>query len=183
MTTVHAVFPLGHLAVGYLGYVVYCAVTGRPTRLPPLAVLVGLAVATQLPDLIDKPLAARGVLPGGRSLGHSLLFALPLVAVVTVVVRRTCRRDLAPAFAVGLVSHLLVDAHRALLALDWSAARYLGYPVTEPIVYDADPASPLVRVGRWYATPTLGPETVVVAVALGVAAWHLAGARRSGDWP
>ena len=41
--------------------------------------MLALAIGTQLPDLIDKPLTYQfAVLPSGRSLGHSLFFAAVL---------------------------------------------------------------------------------------------------------
>lgn len=65
--------PLGHLAFAYLWYVAYAAVGTH--RLP-----ARLAVGSQFPDLVDKPLAYLGVLTYGRSLAHSV-FALAGCAV------------------------------------------------------------------------------------------------------
>ena len=73
-------WPWEHLAVGYIAFSVMQRVGGRQ-GVPALAV-VALALGTQLPDLIDKLLGwGIGILPGGRSLGHSLLFALPVVVL------------------------------------------------------------------------------------------------------
>jgi len=72
-------WPWGHAAVGYLAYSLGYRASDR--RLTGAAV-IALGVGTQFPDLIDKPLGwTFGVLPGGRTLAHSLL----TVAVVAVV--------------------------------------------------------------------------------------------------
>ena len=80
---------------------------GRP---PTTRGTLVVAFASQLPDLVDKPLAwLLFVLPGGRTLGHSLFVGLPLVGVAFVVgwVLDSYRGSIA--FAVGLLSHLAGD--------------------------------------------------------------------------
>lgn len=84
-------FPLGHAAVAYLGSVAVAAATRRP--LPVHRALAPLAVGSQFPDLLDKPLAYYGVLVSGRSLGHSIFTA----ALVLVGVRWLSTRVAAPA--------------------------------------------------------------------------------------
>ena len=51
------------------------ALAGRWVRLSP----VWLAVGAALPDLVDKPLGTLGVTELFHSVGHSLLFAVPLL--------------------------------------------------------------------------------------------------------
>lgn len=101
-------WPWEHLAVGYLVYAV-----GRRIlrgRRPTEAAALTIALATQLPDLVDKPLAwTLHVLPSGTSLAHSVLFAVPLTIVVATLAARRGRSDVAVAFAVGYGTHLLGD--------------------------------------------------------------------------
>jgi hypothetical protein len=102
-------YPWEHAAVAYLLYAGY-ARWRAGTAPGGWAVLVVL-VASQLPDLIDKPLAWQvGLLPSGRSLAHSVFVAVPLVVMIVVLVRRYEQRPLGLAFAVGYFSHLVTDA-------------------------------------------------------------------------
>jgi hypothetical protein len=102
-------WPWEHLAVGYLAY---AALVHLVARRPPAGdAVVVLAVATQLPDLIDKPLAwSLAVLPSGASLAHSLAFALPATLVALALARRVGHTRLGVAFAVGYLLHLPADA-------------------------------------------------------------------------
>jgi hypothetical protein len=52
--------PLGHAALGYLLYTVAGRVSGK--QVPLRYAIVPLAVGTQFPDLVDKPLAYLDVL-------------------------------------------------------------------------------------------------------------------------
>jgi len=70
-------WPWGHLAVGYVAFSVF--VRFRLGRQPSGHAALALAVATQLPDLIDKPLAWQfGLLSSGISVAHSILVGVPL---------------------------------------------------------------------------------------------------------
>lgn len=101
-------WPWEHLAFGYLAYSGYTRL--RTGRAPRSDAVVVLGVATQLPDLVDKPLAwSLSVLPSGHSLAHSLLTALPLSVVALVLAHRAKRTDIGVAFAVGYLSHLAGD--------------------------------------------------------------------------
>lgn len=101
-------WPWEHLAFGYLCYSAYTH--ARFGRSPDDRATVILAVGTQSPDLIDKPLAwTFELLPSGHSLGHSLLFALPLLSVVLLATRRLDRIQQGVAFGVGYLSHLPAD--------------------------------------------------------------------------
>ena len=122
------VWPWGHLAVGYLAY---AAVLDRRLRRPPggLAVVV-LAVATQLPDLVDKPLAWHlAVLPNGRSLAHSALVATVVVLLVGWALRARGDGDLAVAFGVGYYAHLAADAVGPILTGEWEGLAFLAWPL------------------------------------------------------
>ncbi|EMA40229.1 metal-dependent hydrolase [Halobiforma nitratireducens] len=123
-------WPWGHVAVAYLLYTAY---THRRFDRPPLAApAVALAVGSQFPDLIDKPLAwTVSVLPGGRTLGHSLLFAALLVPAVYVLATRLERRDVGIAFGIGHLSHLAADVPPSALTGDLSGTEFLLWPLVE----------------------------------------------------
>lgn len=120
-------WPWGHAAVGYLLYSVFIR---RSRGQPPegLAVLA-LALGTQLPDLIDKPLAwSVAVLPTGRSLGHSLLTVALVLGVGWWVVGHGRRRYLV-ALGVGWVSHSVGDMVNLFAGGDFAYANFLLWPV------------------------------------------------------
>ena len=154
-------YPLGHLAAGY---VAYSLVTKFTTRRSPgegevLAVLFG----TQFPDLVDKPLAWWfHLLPSGRTLAHSVYVTAAVLIVVGYVAIRLDREPLAQAFGFGYVSHLVGDSVYALDALDTlntDAISFLAWPLTNPIVYVVDwHAGPYLQATA--LTPTFGWELV-----------------------
>ena len=132
-------WPWEHAAVGYLALSALTLLVWR--RWPIRNETVVLVVATQLPDLVDKPLAwTFGLLPTGRSLAHSLLTAAVLVAVASVLVARYDRRALAGVFGVGYLSHLLADLPAAVVGGDLSGATYLLWPVLQSPVYQTEPS-------------------------------------------
>ncbi len=133
-------WPWGHLAVGYLLFSLYSR--GRYRRAPDGLSAVVLVLATQMPDLIDKPLAYWfGVLPEGRSLAHSLLFVGPLVVVAGYVAWRIARPRLGSAFAIGSLSHLAGDSYAAFLAGKWDELSFLLWPVLPTPDYGEDSLS------------------------------------------
>lgn len=101
-------WPWEHLA---FGYVVYSLSNRLLLREPPTAAAaLAVVVATQLPDVVDKPLSWwLGVLPAGRTLAHSLLFAAPLSVAVALLARRAGRPEVGFAFAVAYLSHVVAD--------------------------------------------------------------------------
>ncbi|MEY7851525.1 metal-dependent hydrolase [Natrarchaeobius sp. A-rgal3] len=123
-------WPWGHLAVAYLLYTAY---THYQYDRPPLALpAIALAIGSQLPDLIDKPLAwTFDVLPGGRTLGHSLLFAAVLIPAVYALAVRFDARDVGVAFVVGHLSHLLADVPPSVLTGDLAGTEFLLWPLVE----------------------------------------------------
>jgi|AntDeeMetagen192_2_1112575.scaffolds.fasta_scaffold01606_4 hypothetical protein len=119
--------PWGHFAVAFLPYLAYRLVGHRD--LPSRRATLFLLVASQLPDLIDKPLAwSLHLLPSGRSLAHSLLIAVPLVVLVSVLAARRGRAELGPLFGFGYLTHVVGDVYRALLytAPDQWAGTYVA---------------------------------------------------------
>jgi membrane-bound metal-dependent hydrolase YbcI (DUF457 family) len=172
VNTTESMFPWGHAAVGYLLYAGHQRLEYglRPHDAPVLA----LAIGTQLPDLIDKPLTYLfAVLPSGRSLGHSLLFAALLVGVVWLVARQYEQRSLVGAFGIGYVSHLFGDALYPALAGRFGELGFLAYPLTQPTQYEVQGGFVGYLMTTLFAldpTPTFLFELALTAVALGL--WY-----------
>lgn len=167
--------PPGHAAFAYLWYV---AVTVVGTRRPPVgAVLVPLLVASQLPDLIDKPLVFVGLLASGRSLAHSL-FALVVFSSAAALACRALRdavdderavallRRSPVAFATGYASHLAGDASGALSGGAYAEASFLLFPFVSAPQYPADAVAPWVRLARIYGSGALRAFSPLVVAAL-----------------
>jgi len=134
---VSGMWPLGHAAGAYL----LTSVGAEREWLPdPDATSVAFVLlASQLPDLIDKPFAwFIPVLPAGRSFGHSLFLIAPLCVLAIVVARRLGRAGLGLAVALALCSHLALDVLPALWGR--SAWRYLLWPVLEVEGYNSPPS-------------------------------------------
>lgn len=150
-------WPWEHLALAYLvGSALYRL---GPARRPTAAAALAIWLGSQLPDMIDKPLAwTVAVLPSGTSLAHSLLFALSIAAVAIHLSGRTGRPTVGLAFALAYGSHLLGDlAYPALIGGSVSPG-FLFWPIVP-----AGPATGhglLARIGefagqfvRFLATP------------------------------
>lgn len=127
--------PWGHAAVGYLWYAGAERARGsRPTARATAAVLVG----SQLPDLIDKPLAwTVSLLPNGRSLAHSLVSGSLIVLVLVGLLAAVGVVRLGWPLAVGALSHSLADALHPLVYGDYPSLAFLAWPVLPPVEYDA----------------------------------------------
>ncbi len=127
-------FPWTHAAFGYaLLLVLAVALSRRVSRAELLAVVVG----TQLPDLVDKPLAWWfNVLPSGRSLAHSLVVAVPLLVLVLAVAWYRSHPAVGAAFALGYASHLLGDTYVELLYWRTEDLSFLLYPFLPAYPYD-----------------------------------------------
>ena len=175
-------WPWGHLAVGYICYATCTryAHDRHPGGIP----VVLLALATQLPDLIDKPLAySLGALPEGRSLAHSILIAVPLGLLALEFARRETgwRARSGVAVAVGYATHLFGDSVRNLFAANVEMLTFLVWPLlaapdyatssfdghTEQFVNSAD------RLVGGELTPFLA-EWVLFALAVALWLWHRA---------
>lgn len=101
-------WPWEHAAVAYLAYSLLVRVRrGRP---PTGAEALTLAVASVVPDLIDKPLAWEfGVFDAGYGIAHSALVAVPVSAAAVYGSRFYDRLPVAAAFATGWLLHLPGD--------------------------------------------------------------------------
>lgn len=160
--------PWSHFAVGYLG-LSWEVTRGRFETSGGLAVLA-LAVGTQLPDLVDKPLAwYLEVLPSGRSLGHSVFVAILLAAVGYAVAHRVDRPAAGVAFAWGYLSHLAGDALYPALAGEWAELAFFGWPVLSYSAADAGYTILGVLVAGTLS-PTGPFETGLFAAAIAV--WY-----------
>ncbi|WP_135807133.1 metal-dependent hydrolase [Halorussus marinus] len=107
-------WPWEHLAVGYLAYSLSCHLRGdgAPGGWPAVA----LAVGTQFPDLLDKPLSwSLGVVASGQSVAHSVLLAVPVSALAIGAATGVGRRRVGEGFAVGYLSHLPSDVFYPLV--------------------------------------------------------------------
>jgi hypothetical protein len=156
--------PPTHVTVGYLCY-------AAATRLRGYGVPTGRATlvavfAAALPDLIDHPLHWLGVTPVGRTIAHSLLFAVPTVALVWALANRAGERELGVAFAIGYLSHVATDVPWHLLAGDYHELGFLLWPVTHMPEYTG--TTTLGTVGGFEVT-TLWLEAVILLA--GVALW------------
>ncbi|ELY61080.1 metal-dependent hydrolase [Natronolimnohabitans innermongolicus] len=158
-------WPLGHVAIAYLCYVV--ATRARFDASPahfPIPVLF-LVVGSQFPDLVDKPLAwYLGVIPTGRTLAHSLLLLVPLSVAVYFVATRYDRRECGIAFAIGALSHSIVDAVPALWGVTESATHLL-WPITSVEEYEQGPPTVLGLLQDSLTDPYFLSEFVFAAVA------------------
>lgn len=135
-------WPWEHLAAGYLLFSLGLRAVGRD---PPTDVaILALAVATQLPDLVDKPLSwGLGWFPTGHAIGHSAFVAVPVGLGVLHLGRRHGHSQVGAAILVGYWSHLLTDVVNPLrYGSSVSPGRVL-WPVVE-----ADPYTTNYGLGR-----------------------------------
>lgn len=161
-------WPWGHAAVGYLLYTLYRRHRSglQPQGLP----VVALGLGTQLPDLIDKPLAWNlGLLPNGRSLSHSLLVAVVVGVVLWIIATRLDRQSLAVAFGIGYISHLFADGLYPALAGEFYYLGYLAWPIVPALEYEGGKGV-LAYLLAAEPTPTFVFEVVLALVTAGV--WY-----------
>jgi len=159
--------------MAYLVYSCYSRL-GRGHR-PTAATALVVAVASQFPDLVDKPLAwTLSVLPNGRSLAHSLLVLVPLVVGLYTAarVRDEGEEPLAVAFGIGALVHTFGDALYSLVALEFREAGFMLWPAVPPLEYEVE-QSFVAHFALIDASPELYFEFLLVAVA--VVVWRADG--------
>ena len=153
--------PPVHLAVGYLCYAAY---TRWRYDHPPTDGATVLAVfGAAIPDLLDKPLYWLDIVPVGRTLGHSLLFVLPLVVAVWLLARWSRNQTLATAFAIGILSHIATDVPWHLLSGEYHELGFLLWPITPMPPYTGTTALGIVA---GVEVTTLWIEFVILAFGL-----------------
>lgn len=132
-------WPWGHAAVGYVvATSVMLFSRGRPLTTREVVVVV---VGTQIPDLVDKPLAwVVPVLPSGRSLGHSVLIWAIVSAILLVVAYRKQHLRIASLLVLAYLVGILTDIPTAALGGDLSRATFLVWPILPPPTYDIEPS-------------------------------------------
>lgn len=120
-------WPWEHAAVAYIVYSLLTRITTHEA--PGAGATVAVLVGSQLPDLIDKPLAWwLHVLPSGRSLAHSLLFSVLFFAVALWIGSRRDRPDLGIALGAGSLLHLPGDVFYPVLLGHGPDYKFLFYP-------------------------------------------------------
>lgn len=168
--------PSGHLSLAYLVYLGSAVLQSR--RLPARWALLPVAIGSQFPDVVDKPLAYWAIIPSGRSLTHSVFsFGIICLVVWRIAGRLQSRwppgswrerlRAITPhAFAVGYVSHLIGDSYGLLLAGDLWSARFLLYPIyVVPYAVDTE-VSPWIRLLTIYRNADTHPNFELLLLAL-----------------
>lgn len=185
-------WPWGHLAFGYVLYSFASRARFReaPTGGPTLV----LAVASQLPDLVDKPLSwSLGVFETGFGAAHSVFVAVPAIFVVLLAAHWLDRQRYGFAFAVGYASHLLADV---LLAFVLSKGVVLGrvlWPVADIPPYEVQRGfvDRFTEYFLGFASDVLAGEATVYVVlyvvlfATTLVLWAYDGwpvAREAGQW-
>lgn len=170
-------WPWTHVAVAYI--LASGTLRWRTGRGPSDAAAVAVVAAAFAPDVVDKSLSwLVPVLPGGRSLAHSALVAVPFAALAVGLARR---RDAAPvglAVAVGYLSHLPLDVVGSGLTDGTFATGFLLWPLTPTETARPDAALPhllgLVDRAADFAGTARGVAYLTATVAvlgLSLAVW------------
>lgn len=155
-------WPWNHAALGYL---LYAGLTRARSGEPPGDVAtLWLLLGTQLPDLIDKPLAwTVGLVPSGRMLVHTLFVALPACWLAYRYWNQLGRPERGVAFGVGYLSHVFGDAIGSLLIGQPAFARFLIWPLLSVPVDSQESV-----VGEFTELDLALSAGVAIQVALGV---------------
>lgn len=161
-------WPMGHIAIAYLLYTGWTRL--RYEEIPAAGPAIVVVFASLFPDIVDKPLAwYLGVLPTGRTLAHSLLFLLPLCLGIYLFTRARDKGEYGIAFAIGALSHSLVDALPVLWRDDASAS-FLLWPYWAVEPYEGAAPTPLELLQASLSQPYFLAEFVLLGLALIL--WH-----------
>jgi hypothetical protein len=129
-------WPWEHLAVGYLVYSLGSRI--RRGMAPVGGPVIALALGTQVPDLVDKPLSwGLGVFSSGFAVGHSAFVALPLGTAALLVGKRSNHRQWIVALVVGYWSHLVADVLNPLRYAEAVRPGRVLWPVADVEPYDS----------------------------------------------
>jgi membrane-bound metal-dependent hydrolase YbcI (DUF457 family) len=120
--------PWGHFVVGAVPFVGISL--ARYRSFPPGHVLFALALGTQFPDIVDKPLAwGLDIIVNGRMFMHSLVFAVPVSIAVLVLAARYGARRSGVAFVFGYLLHLPGDFYSAVVGPNTYVPRNMVWPL------------------------------------------------------
>ncbi|MBV0923099.1 metal-dependent hydrolase [Halomicroarcula limicola] len=140
-------WPWEHLAVGYLVYSLYVRVRGRER--PSGVDVVAVAVGSQFPDLVDKPLGwGTTLLPSGTSLAHSILFAVPISLLVVAVAHRYGHSSVGVGFALAYLAHPPADAVYSFVLGGHLRLGFLLWPVVP--AHPMEPTAIFARAGELF---------------------------------
>jgi hypothetical protein len=147
--------------------------------------VIALALGTQFPDLVDKPLSwSLGLLPSGHSLAHSVFVALPTSALAVTVAWVLGWRRVGAAFALGYLSHLPADVfYPALVGGEPNYGVFLWPVVSTPVSETSVGFMVMFRtlLGRYVTELMRGELSTYFALEIGLLAavvllWLLDGA-------
>lgn len=166
-------WPWEHLAFGYVCFSLYSH--ARWGEAPSAGAAVAVAIASLLPDLVDKPLSwSFGLFPAGYSVTHSAFVAPLLAGLVLALAARAGRRRVGVAFAWGYGLHLLADVVSPLRSGGGVALYKLLWPVVSLPPYETDlglAARTALYLRRWVAG---GASSELALALVAYAAVHLA---------
>jgi hypothetical protein len=158
-------WPWGHAAIGYLLYSFSSRLVGRRPNGYPVIVLL---FATQLPDLVDKPLSwVFGVFPQGYSIAHSVFIAVPVGLAVLALAAWRQRTECGVAFIIGYWSHLVGDVLFGLIESNPLAFERVLWPVVTLPPYENHPGA-LTRIQEYasiFIDLLLTEEATLVLIA------------------
>ena len=118
----------------YICYSVFVHV--RYHESPGGVAIIVAAVASVVPDLIDKPLSWQyGVFQNGYAIGHSVFTAIFVIVVGHALARRTSRPRLGLSFGIGFLSHNIGDSLEHMNQGIWYGIEHMLWPV---VVLPAD---------------------------------------------
>lgn len=124
-------YPWEHLLVGYLSFSIYAHLRYREP--PSGGEAVGAAIGSQLPDVIDKPLAwTFSVVETGYSIGHSIFVAPGIVLASIGLARRLDRPRVGIAIVIAYLSHLTTDIVYPVVYGRSIEPRVVLWPVASP---------------------------------------------------
>ncbi|TMT85760.1 metal-dependent hydrolase [Haloterrigena sp. H1] len=128
-------WPWEHLAFAYALYSVTRNVGFRTS--PSARETIAVAVGSQFPDLVDKPLGwTFGFAESGYSIGHSIFVAPAVCLVAYAVAARWGNRALAGAFSLAYLSHPIGDMLSHLFRDGTVDSRIVLWPIASPPATD-----------------------------------------------
>ncbi|VTT87323.1 unknown [Halorubrum sp. DM2] len=159
-------FPIEHCIVAVIPIIAYVLVRDRDV--PTGGFLAIVFVGSQLPDLVDKPLAHQfGLIPSGRVFVHSLPVAVPILCLAGWYAWRTDRLRAGGAFAFAYLSHIVADNRRVLS---------LPNPtLSDDMLWPFRPATPRPDVPYWAGEASINVRlwTLFSAVVLAITVYYL----------